>query len=293
MAARYAFIKRWRRDYPVAVMAPVLNVSRRGFYAWLERPLSAHARQDERLKVAIAAAHRKTRETYGAARLPAELRREGWVAGRDRIARLRRELGIRCRQPRVFKATTDSAHDLPVAENLLNQCFTAQAAGEVWHADITYIPTGEGWLYLAGVKDQFTRQIVGYALGARMSQDLTLRALSQAIRSQHPAPGLIHHSDRGSQYCALESQDRLQQQGFRISMSRKGNCYDNAPMESFWGSRKNELTHHHRYDTRAEAEAAIREYIDIFYNRQRRHSRLGNVAPAVFAQTCRKQPRAP
>jgi transposase InsO family protein len=292
MAARYAFMKRWRRDYPVALMARVLNVSRSGFYAWLERPPSARARQDDRLKVAIAAAHRKTRETYGAVRLQAELCAEGWVAGRDRIARLRRELGIRCRQKRPFKATTDSTHTLPVAENLLDQTFTAQAAGEVWHADITAIPTGEGWLYLAGVKDQFTRAMVGYAVGARMSQDLTLTALSRAIRSQRPAPGVIHHSDRGSQYCALAYQHQLRRQGFRVSMSRTGNCYDNAPMESLWGSLKSELTHHHRYDTRAEAEAAIREYIEIFYNRQRRHSRLGNVAPAVFALNGRQQQRA-
>lgn len=250
------------------------------------------ALQDERLKVAITAAHVKTRERYGAARLQAELRSEGLGAGRDRIARLRRDLGIRCRQKRKFRATTNSNHDLPVAENLLEQKFTAQAGGAVWHTDITYIPTGEGWLYLAGVKDQFTCEIVGYAMGARMSQELTLKALSKAIGYQRPAPGLIHHSDRGSQYCALEYQKRLKQQGFLVSMSRKGNCYDNAPIESFWGSLKNELVHHQRYDTRAEAEAAIREYIEIFYNRQRRHSRLGNVAPAVFAQNFRKQQRA-
>jgi transposase InsO family protein len=285
-------MKQWRLEYPVEAMARILEVSRSGFYAWLERPPSARALEDERLKVAISAAHVKTRESYGAARLQAELQSEGFAAGRDRIARLRRDLGIRCRQKRKFKATTNSNHDLPVAENLLQQHFTAQAPNEVWHTDITYIPTGEGWLYLAGVKDQFTCEIVGYAMGARMTKGLTLAALSKAMGYQHPAPGLIHHSDRGSQYCALEYQKRLQQQGLLASMSRKGNCYDNAPMESFWGSLKNELVHHQRYETRAEAEAAIREYIEIFYNRQRRHSRLGNVAPAVFAQNFRKQQRA-
>lgn len=285
-------MKAWRLEYPVEVMARVLDVSRSGFYAWLERPLSPHALEDERLKVAIRAAHVKTRETYGAKRLQTELHAEGCAVGRDRIARLRREMGICCKQKRKFKATTQPNHDWPVAENLLGQCFEATAPNEVWHTDITYIPTGEGWLYLAGIKDQFTCEIVGYAMGARMTQELVGQALWGAIRYQCPAPGLIHHSDRGSQYCALDYQRLLKQYGLLSSMSGKGNCYDNAPMESFWGSLKNELVHHRRYETRAEAEASIREYIEIFYNRQRRHSRLGNVAPAVFAQNFCKQQRA-
>lgn len=285
-------MKQWRGEYPVEVMARVLSVSRSGFYAWLERPLSARALEDERLKVAITAAHVKTRQTYGAKRLQTELRAEGFEAGRDRIARLRRELGISCKQKRPFRATPSSHHDRPVAENLVGQCFEATAPNEVWHTDITYLPTGEGWLYLAGVKDQFTREIVGYAMDARMTEELVGHALWRAIRSQRPAAGLIHHSDRGSQYCAVEYQRRLKQHGLLASMSGKGNCYDNAPMESFWGSLKTELVHHRRYETRAEAEASIREYIDIFYNRQRRHSRLGNVAPAVFAQQFRKHQQA-
>jgi len=285
-------MKAWRLEYPVEVMARVLDVSRSGFYAWLERPPSVRALADERLKVAIAAAHVKTRATYGAKRLQTELQAEGFAAGRDRIARLRRELGIRCKQKRKFKATTNSNHDLPVAENRLAQCFEATVPNEVWHTDITYIPTGEGWLYLAGVKDQFTCEIVGYAMGARMTQELVGQALWRAIRHQRPTPGLIHHSDRGSQYCALDYQRLLAQHGLLASMSGKGNCYDNAPMESFWGSLKNELVHHRRYETRAEAEASIREYIEIFYNRQRRHSRLGNLAPAVFAQNFRNRQKA-
>lgn len=285
-------MKQWRLEYPVEVMARVLVVSRSGFYAWLERPPSARALEDERLKVAISAAHVKTRETYGAIRVQSELQAEGFEVGRDRIARLRRELGICCKQKRKFKATTQSSHDLPVAENLLGQCFEATTPNEVWHTDITYIATGEGWLYLAGVKDQFTGEIVGYAMSARMTQELVGQALWRAIRYQRPLPGLIHHSDRGSQYCALDYQHLLKQHGLLASMSAKGNCYDNAPMESFWGSLKNELVHHRRYETRAEAEASIREYIEIFYNRQRRHSRLGNVAPAVFAQNFRKQQQA-
>ena len=179
-----------------------------------------------------------------------------------------------------------------MVDNVLEQTFAAQGPDEVWHTDITYIPTGEGWLYLAVVKDQFTCEIVGYAMGERMTQGLTLEALSQAISYRRPTVGLIHHSDRGSQYCALDYRKHLEQHGLVASMSRKGNCYDNAPMESFWGSLKNELVHHQRYATRAEAKASIREYIEIFYNRQRRHSRLGNLAPAVFAQNYRKQQKA-
>ena len=285
-------MKQWRSEYPVEIMARVLDVSRSGFYAWLGRPPSARALEDERLKVAITAAHAKTRETYGAKRLHLELKAEGVEVGRDRIARLRRELGIFCKQKRRFKATTQSNHNLPVAENLLGQCFEATAPNEVWHTDITYLPTGEGWLYLAGVKDQFTCELVGYAMGSRMTQELVGQALWRAIRYQHPAAGLIHHSDRGSQYCALDYQRLLKQHGLLASMSGKGNCYDNAPMESFWGSLKTELVHHRCYETRAEAEASIQEYIEIFYNRQRRHSRLGYVAPAVFAQNFRKQQQA-
>jgi putative transposase len=233
-------MKRWRLEYPVQVMARVLEVSCSGFYAWLSRPPSERACEDERLKVAVRAADRKTRGAYGAKRLQRELKAEGFKAGRDRIARLRREMGMVCRQKRRFKATTSSNHALPVAENRLDQQFEAQAPNEVWHADITYIPTGEGWLYLAGVKDQFTCEIVGYALGERMTQALVGQALWRAIRGLRPAPGLIHPSDRGSQYCAHAYSQMLDEHGLLASMSRKGNCHDNAPMESFWGSLKSE-----------------------------------------------------
>ena len=277
-------MKQWRLHFPIKIMSRLFKVSRSGFYIWSERQPSRRAKEDERLKVAIKAAHKTTRESYSARRLQPELAAEGFLAGRDRIARLRRELGIRCRQKRKFKATTNSNHNLPVAANLLNQTFTPGAPDEVWVTDITYIPTGEGWLYLAGVKDVFTCEIVGYAMGERMTQELTGRALFRAVQQKRPAAGLIHHSDRGSQYCALDYRKLLEQFGMVASMSRRGNCYDNAPMESFWGSLKNELVHHCRYSTRAEAEASIREYIEIFYNRHRRHSRLGYLAPAVFIQ---------
>ena len=277
-------MKQWRRHFPVEVMSRVFSVSRSGFYAWVGRKPSRHAQEDERLKVAIQAAHKRTRQTYGVRRLQPELADDGFVAGRDRIERLRRELGLRCKQKRKFKATTNSNHDLPVAENVLDQTFAPTVPNQVWVTDITYIPTAEGWLYLAGVKDVFTCEIVGYAMADRMTQELTGQALFRAVQQKRPTPGLIHHSDRGSQYCAHEYRKLVDQFRMKASMSRRGNCYDNAPIESFWGSLKNELVHHCRYATRAEAEASIREYIEIFYNRQRRHSRLGNLAPAVFAQ---------
>lgn len=181
----------------------------------------------------------------------------------------------RPKQKRKFKATTNSRHAFPVAENLLNQTFAPTRPNEAWVTDITYVMTDEGWLYLAGVKDVFTCELVGYAMGPRMTQDLTAQALWRPVRSKRPAPGLIHHSDRGTQYCADDYRKLVAQFGMQASMSRKGNSYDNAPMESFWGSLKNEMIHHQRYAMRANAESAIKEYIEIFYNRPRRHSRLG------------------
>jgi transposase InsO family protein len=254
----------------------------------MKRAPSKRHIDDEQLRIAIRNAHAKTRSTYGAKRIQDELADDGIIAGRDRIARLRREAGIRCIQKRKFKATTNSNHTLPVADNLLGQKFKPTRPNQVWVSDITYVSTDEGWLYLAGIKDVFTCEIVGYAMGARMTQELVSQALWNAVKWKRPAAGLILHSDRGSQYCAHNYRRLIEQFGLKASMSRKGNCYDNAPMESFWGSLKNELIHHHRYLKRESAISSIREYIEIFYNRQRRHSRLGNVAPAVFAQNFSK-----
>ncbi|SRJ50675.1 IS600 ORF2 [Shigella sonnei] len=184
----------------------------------------------------------------------------------------------------VFRATTNSNHNLPVAPNLLNQTFAPTAPNQVWVADLTYVATQEGWLYLAGIKDVYTCEIVGYAMGERMTKELTGKALFMALRSQRPPAGLIHHSDRGSQYCAYDYRVIQEQSGLKTSMSRKGNCYDNAPMESFWGTLKNESLSHYRFNNRDEAISVIREYIEIFYNRQRRHSRLGNISPAAFRE---------
>jgi transposase InsO family protein len=235
-----------------------------------------------RLELEIRAAHKRTRQTYGPERLQQDLADNGIVVGVHRIKRIRKKLGLRCRQKRRFKVTTDSRHSLPVAENLVDQKFEASAPNQIWMTDITYIPTAEGWLYLAGHKDLFTGEVVGYAMGERMTKNLVSQSLLRAVTAKRPVAGLIHHSDRGSQYCAQEYGSLLDRFGMRASMSRKGNCYDNAPMESFWGILKNERVHHCRYETRQEAIRDITEYIEIFYNRQRRQARLGFLSPVNY-----------
>ena len=275
-------IKELRLTYPVVLLCRVLAVTTSGYYAWIKRPLSIRQREEERLELEIRAAHKRTRQTYGPERLQRDLSDNGVVVGIHRIKRIRRKLGLRCRQKRKFKATTDSRHSLPVAENLLDQKFEASAPNQIWLSDITYIPTGEGWLYLAGHKDLFTGGIVGYAMAERMTKNLVIQSFLRALAAKGPAAGLIHHSDRGSQYCALEYTSLLDQLGMRASMSRKGNCYDNAPMESFWGTLKNEQVHHCRYATRQEAIQDITEYIEIFYDWQRKQARLGFPSPAAF-----------
>jgi len=277
-------MSRQRHLYPVKLMARVLEVSRSGFYAWLTRTPSARSENDEKMKPLIRIAHKAGRGTYGPRRIQTELESTGTFIGRDQIARLRREMRLRCIQKRKFKATTNSAHSLPVVENLLDQQFTVSDPGTVYGTDITYIWTDEGWLYLAGVKDLATKELIGHSMSNRMTKELTHTALDRAVRYRKPEPGCIHHSDRGSQYCATSYQRAVVALGMRPSMSRKGNCYDNAPVESFWGTMKEELVYHRRFRTRVEAQAAIQEYIEVFYNRMRRHSALGNLAPAVFAE---------
>lgn len=277
-------MKAHREEFPLRLMCRVFAVSKSGYYAWLKRTPSKREQDDGRLAGAIQAAHERSRGTYGPLRLQPELRAQGLSAGLGRIKRLRKGLGLRCKQRRKFKATTNSKHRLPVAENRLNQDFVMSRPNQAWVTDLTYIPTDEGWLYLAGIKDLYTCEIVGYALGARMTQTLVGQALVCAVKHKRPPAGLIHHSDRGSQYCAQDYQRLLRQFKMEVSMSGKGNCYDNAPMESFWGTLKQELVHHRRYKTRVEARADITEYIEVFYNRQRRHSKLGNLSPAAFVQ---------
>jgi putative transposase len=277
-------MKTLRLKYPVPLMSRMLDVAISGYYAWREKPLSQHDREELRLELEIKAADRRTKQTYGAERLQFDLAEHGIRVGVCRIKRIRAKLGIRCKQKRKFKATTYSKHGLQVAENILNQQFQVTAPNKVWLSDITYVSTDEGWLYLAGHKDLFTHEIVGYALGERMTQHLVSESLLRAVEAKRPARGLMHHSDRGSQYCALEYRRLLDHFELTVSMSGKGNCYDNAPMESFWGMLKQELIYQCHFRTRREARQAITEYIEIFYNRQRRQAKLGFLSPLAFTQ---------
>ena len=273
-----------RLQYPVPLMGRTMSVSASGYYAWLDRPLSKWAQEEMRLEIEIRAADKRTRQTYGPERLQRDLAVHGVPVGICRIKRIRKKLGIKCKQKRKFKATTDSKHTLPVAENLLGQQFKVYEPNKVWVSDITYVPTDEGWLYLAGHKDLFTGEIVGYAMGERLTRNLVSQSMFQAMAAKRPTKGLMHHSDRGSQYCSCEYRKILEQFDLRVSMSGKGNCYDNAPMESFWGTLKQELIYHRHYGSRREAIHDITEYIEVFYNRQRRQARLGYLSPAAFAQ---------
>jgi putative transposase len=277
-------MKEMRRQYSVRLMSRILDVSASGYYAWSKRPPSRRSREEARLEVEIKASHKRTRQTCGPERLQHDLAEHGVQVGVCRIRRIRKKLGIRCKQTKKSTVTTDSRHTFPVAENLLDQQFEAATPNSVWVSDITYIPTDEGWLYLAGHKDLFNGEIVGYAMGERITKNLVSQSLFRAVAAKRPAEGLIHHSDRGSQYCSYEYRELLGQFEMKASMSRKGNCYDNAPMESFWGTLKQELVHHRRYRTRQEAIQDITEYIEVFYNRQRRQARLCFLSPAAYTQ---------
>ena len=281
---KYARIDELRQQHPVAAMCRVLEVSESGYHAWRQRPPSARTQENLRLETEIKAAHQRTRETYGPQRLQSDLADHGIPASVYRIKRIRRRLGLRCKQKRKFKATTNSSHTLPLAPNLLDRQFAVATPNCAWVTDITYVATDEGWLYLAGIKDLFNGELVGYAMSDRMATTLVSQALFRAVAAKRPAKGLIHHSDRGSQYCSHAYRKQLQQFGMQASMSRKGDCWDNAPMESFWGSLKNELVHHRRFATREQATREITEYIEIFYNRIRKQARLGYLSPAAFSQ---------
>jgi putative transposase len=281
---KYDRIEAMRQDYSVNLLCRIFEVGASGYYAWRKRPTSPRAQENARLEVEIAAAHERTRQTYGPQRLQQDLLDHDVRVGVHRIKRIRKKLNLRCKQKRKFKNTTDSKHDLPIAPNLLERKFAMSAPNQAWVSDITYIWTDEGWLYLAGIKDLFNGELVGYAMGERMTKTLVMQALFGAVALKRPGPGLILHSDRGSQYCSHDYQAMIKQFGMNTSMSRKADCYDNAPMESFWGSLKNELVHHCRFATREEARKAITEYIEIFYNRQRKQARLGYLSPAAFTQ---------
>ena len=263
-------------------MCTTLEVSRSGFYAWLRRRESRRSRERRRLTELIREEHKKSRETYGSPRLHAALKARGETCSLNRVAGLMREAGIRSKVKRKFRRTTDSRHDHPVAANLLAQDFSTSGPNEVWASDITYIPTDEGWLYLASTMDLFSRMVVGWSMSSTMPASLVVDALSMAIDRRSPAAGMIHHSDRGVQYAAGAFQGLLDRHGIVCSMSGKGNCYDNAVKESFFHTLKTELCDHEHYRTREQARASIFEFIEVFYNRQRLHSTLGYLSPLDF-----------
>jgi putative transposase len=279
---RFRLIDAAKEDFPVQRLCQVLDVSSSGYFAWRSRPASPHQWEDLVILAHIRSAFTLTNETYGSPRMTRELQDEGLKVGRRRTARLMRENGLKARQKRRFKRTTDSHHGFPVAPNLLAQDFSATRPNQKWNADISYVWTSEGWLYLAVVLDLFARRVVGWAVSDRLHKELALEALRNALAIRRPDEGLTHHADRGSQYCSIEYQAELKKHGIRISMSGKGNCYDNSVVETFFKTLKSELVWRTVFQTRAEAKAAIGRYIDGFYNSVRRHSTLDYVSPVQF-----------
>jgi putative transposase len=278
---KYAWIAQ-QDAWPAEWMCNALGVSASGYAAWKRGGCCSKRLTDTQLLALIRTIHKESRGAYGAPRIWEEMKARGLPAGKERIRKLMQANGIRERHKRRYKATTDSKHSFPVAPNVLNRQFRTARPDQAWVADITYLPTAEGWLYLAAVMDLHTRMIVGWAMDSRMTRDLVIGALRMARFRRKPRAGLIHHSDRGSQYASHDYQAVLKEYGMTASMSRKGNCWDNAPMESFFNSLKNERTHHQRYATREEARQDTFEYIEVFYNRSRRHSALGYQSPAAF-----------
>jgi putative transposase len=252
-------------------------------------PKSPRQLENERLTEQIKAAYKENREAYGSPRIYAELQEAGVACSEKRIARLMRLHGIVAVLPKRFVATTDSDHDLPIAQNLLDRTFDAETPDARWTADITYLWTGQGWLYLAVILDLFSRRIVGWAMEQTLERRLVLSALDMAIASRHPGPNLLCHSDRGSQYASDDYQKRLKNAGITCSMSRRGNCWDNAPTESFFASLKKEMVYRTRFETRAQARMAVFDWIEVWYNRKRRHSAIGYVSPEAFERQQREQ----
>jgi transposase InsO family protein len=278
---RFAFIRVEKANYPVRALCRVLEVSRSGYYAFEAHQPSAREVSDRNLVVAIKEVHDRHRQVYGSPRIHRDLRETaGHRVGRKRIARLMREEGIVGRSRRRFCRTTDSNHDLAIAENILDRQFEVARPNEAWVTDITYIRTYEGWLYLAAILDLFSRRVVGYAMSSLIDGDLVLAALASARSHRRPPRGLLHHSDRGSQYASHAYQEALEEIGITCSMSRRGNCWDNAVAESFFGTLKSETTD--QYETRAMAVASITDYIDNFYNPTRRHSSLDYLSPIEY-----------
>lgn len=275
-------IRKHETCHRVALMCRLLSVSRSGYYGWRDRPPSSRAQADARLAADMRRIFDEHKGRAGAVRIAKQLRTEGQRAGKDRIARIMKEEGLRARAARKYKATTNSNHKLPVAKNLLEQDFTASAPNQKWVSDITYIPTDEGWLYLAVVLDLYSRLVVGWSMSERMTVDLVSDALTMACWRRKRPKGVIVHSDRGSQYCAHAYQRLLRNNQLICSMSRRGDCYDNAAMESWNHSLKVEAIHGERFTTRETARTQVFEYIEVYYNRKRLHSTLGYLSPESF-----------
>ena len=281
----FAWIEERKDEWPVKLLCRVLGVSRSGYYAWLSREASATEVRREKLTEQVAKIHAEVKARYGSPRMHAELVDRGHECCVNTVARIMREAGIAAKTKRKFRETTDSNHSHPVAENVLDRQFEVERPNASWVADVTYIPTREGWLYLAVVEDLFSRRVVGWSMDATMTSRLVVDALEMALVGRlkgSSSSGLVAHSDCGSQYASEHYQRRLSEEGIKCSMSRRGNCWDNAAMESFFASLKKELVHDEDYATREEAKASIFEYIETFYNRVRRHSTLGYVAPAEY-----------
>ena len=267
---------------PMRLMCRTLAVSPSGYYAWVARPESRRTAENRRLVAEIRVIHAESRRTYGSPRVHATLQAQGRRIGAHRVARLMRTRAIRAKTVTKWRATTDSAHPYPVVPNTLNRQFAVAAPNRVWAGDITYIWTAEGWRYLAVVLDLYSRRVIAWGMGSRLTQELATGALTMAIEHRRPAHGVVHHTDRGSQYAATRYRELLADHGLTASMSRRGNCWDNAVVESFFHTLKTEHVHHQRYRTREDARQDMFEWIEVFYNRVRRHSTLGYRSPAEF-----------
>jgi putative transposase len=278
----FRFIEGHKDEWPVRVMCQTLEVSPAGYYAWLVRPPSFQEQRREALLVLIQGVHAEVKQRYGSPRIHAELAARGEACSVNTVAKLMRDNDIRAKSARKFRCTTDSNHPLPVAANVLDRQFEPEGPNESWVADITYVPTREGWLYLAIVEDLYSRKVVGWSMAATMESRLVVDALEMAVSRRLPGEGLVAHSDRGSQYASDHYQTLLGKHGITCSMSGVAQCWDNAPAESFFASLKKELVHHEDYQTREEARASIFEYIEAFSNNQRLHSSLGHVTPAAY-----------
>jgi len=279
---KYWFMDQYRSTHGVQRMCRVIGASRSGYYGWKMQPQSKRQKENEKILMEIKESHKNSHRVYGSPRITEDLQAKGTKCGKNRVARLMKVHGIIAKAKKKFKATTNSKHNLPVADNLLNQDFVAEKPNTVWVSDITYIWTLEGWLYLAVILDLYSRQVVGWAMSDRLTANFVIKALHQAIGRRNPVRGCILHSDRGIQYASADFRDVLNSYGFIQSMSRKGNCYDNAVAESFFHTLKTEHVYDYRYETRAEAIQSIFEYIEIFYNRQRRHSAIGYRSPVSY-----------